>query len=608
MRQPRESIAGRVVGGGPELITALGGAQHFSGSAIGGFSSSNKVQSATNVIQDFRPGMTLWLVYQSIGVGATSTEMILGSCDSTANNGWRLTRQASTGTLYILSTSAGVLSFHPMNTPTNGINVACFVWKASDSTFNYLNNGGAFTSVGAITAPAAASSTWTSGIGTPLSSTDGSVPLVSGRILAYAIWNSEATTIQAQQYTSTTGNRLALPSAITSVATVDFNAGRDFSNGASSIVTQGSSPITMAVTGSPLLYPCDETRYQTSSSLKYYFDTGISLPTTDTNGNKYTIHDSYSHVKCVTDSLVLSVETYNNCTTQSANCYIGVYTNSSYVTSINNVQVGTSVTLNALPGAGTGKTVDLIEAGQAMQGANDVFPYVRGGVFINAVRLPKYLFDGATSANSSMILPTPVQKKLVLLGDSIMTGFFVNTFPSQTITQLLRADYPTSGTGGVVGHVAGSDSIGNVASTTALVNQTVSQLVAELNGTVSNTLWIQLGTNDYGASVIPVTNFQTYYGNLLDALHIASPNTVVICQSPIQRISPSTEASNGYGTLGAYRTAINTVASARSSYCTYVEGAAAAIVSNANMYSDGIHLTTAGDAQYKAFIKTTLGY
>ena len=190
-----------------------------------------------------------------------------------------------------------------------------------------------------------------------------------------------------------------------------------------------------------------------------------------------------------------------------------------------------------------------------------------------------------------------------------MTGFFVTTFSSQSITALLRADYPTSGTGGVTAHVAGSDSIGNVASTTSLVNATAASIAAELDGTVSNVLWIQLGTNDYGASPITVANFQTYYGQLLDAIHALVPGASIYCQSPIQRISPSSEAANGLGyTLPNYRTAISTVVSTRTSFCTYVEGAAGAIVSNANMYTDGIHLTTAGDAQYKAFIKTTLGY
>lgn len=116
-------------------------------------------------------------------------------------------------------------------------------------------------------------------------------------------------------------------------------------------------------------------------------------------------------------------------------------------------------------------------------------------------------------------------------------------------------------------------------------------------------IYLCIGTNDYGLNLWTAANFGTAYADLLDRLHTKLPNVRIYCQSPLQRTS---EGANGLGsTLPNYRTQISSAASARSSYCTYVEGAAQAIVPTAEL-DDGLHPNTTGHATYAAFVHALL--
>lgn len=617
MRHIVSSLANVIDTSEPGIVSAPSGSvqvQTFTGSALGGFTSGNKVQSAAGATQAFAPGSTMWIILQGLGVGGGTTEIVL-SCTAGSNaKGWMLTRQAGTGALFLL---AGNGSFVQLFTPpVNGIIVACLVWRASDSHVLYSVGGsaapgGGLIDAGACAQSAAVDSSCTSAIGTG-NGVFSSSPLTSARVIAYAIQNSEASAATAKGLTFIQTSRYVLPAGATSGAVVDFNAARDFN--AAGFSTQGSSPVTFGVTGSPALTAVGEMRIAPPSSLHWDGKQAISHTTT-VNGAPFTyvIRDSYSRLRMMTDGLYIGVEgestMFQDHTDQAS---VGLWVNGAYKTFASFTQVGPQA-FDLQPGTGTGKACDVWDGSQIL---NTIDGVTIDGSVGTAVRLPTLLTDGTTSANSSVTHPVAPQHRGVVVGDSIMVGFNASNNFLTSLAALLRADFPTSGTGGVTIHATGSLAVMTLAADAATATASAAIIAQELDGTVSNFVWLALGTNDYGLlgedakNPTPATSpFGLAYARLVDAIHAASPGTTFFCESPIQRIAPATEAANSAGsTCGDFRTAIAAVVAARPAFCTYVEGAAGAIVSNANMASDGIHVLDAGEVQMHDTIKTTTGY
>jgi lysophospholipase L1-like esterase len=575
----------------------------FRANALGGFTSSNTIVSAPGQTIPFAPGRTLWLTYQSIAASSSTnnSEVILfsGRGSYGAGTGWALDRFQNEW--YFVGLTGGLAQWGAQ--PVTSINALALVWKA-DTTLWASVNGSAFAMVGTVAASPVDGTSFST-MGSNVSPFTG-FPFTSGRLFAFALWSSEATAAQAQALTfAGAGSRYVLPAAVTSGAVVGFDAGLNWNGSASTITTGGSAPVTFSVSGSPTLTNVDEVRVPTSSG--DYYDGKLATPQVDSNGYAFTARDAYSRVQVQTDALDVGVEAYSSAaSTDSYAAALGVYVNGSYAGAPSfAAQAAAPLLVDVQPGAGTGKMVSLWEGAEAYTTA---VSGTRSGTFIQAIRLPLHLVDGVTAAHASILTPSRPQHRLVLLGDSILTGFFASVLPQTSITALLRGDFPSSGTGGVTCHCADLDSIANEAASPASLASLVASLAMELDGMSSNTLWIELGTSDYADVGEPAATFQNYYAALLTAVHTASPATKIYCQSPIQRIAPSMEAANGAGsTLGDYRKAISTAATS-TGYCTYVEGAAGAIAPNADMYMDGVHLTDAGEAGYKSFLKTTLGY
>lgn len=600
-----------MIGIGIGLMSGTTTRRVFTSSALGGFTSTDKLVSAAGQQVDFRPGKTIWLCFQSTGTINATTETILACASGTfgAGKGFWLTRAgaasgAAQGHFYVLAPGNNAVDLGAANAPAlNGYTTICVVWRASDNAALVSINGGPLASAGVCPAVAVDSSCVTY-IGGPEAGL-GSVALTSGRILELAVWSTEATAAQAQAGTFTTGSRFILPASVTANAgtTFNFRPSRDWNGAASTVTTLGSSPITLTVSGAPTLTRVGEVRYSTLA--RNFLDSDFFSPQTDGSGNRYTVHDTYARFRLITDALSVGVETYSTMyATFAPQSMIGLYVNGTYTATQQMAQYAAPQLFDLQPGAGTGKVIDIWEGEQNETGGS-----LRIGTFVTAVRVPLYLSNGTTPVVTSIPVEVKPQKRLVLVGDSILTGFFASV-PMQTSTPpLLRADYPTTGTGGVTSFTAGTESIHNLASSQVVADAFAAIIATECDGTASNTVWIQLGTNDYGFLSLSAATFATEYARLVDAIHVAKPGAILKLQSPIQRIAPSTEAANGQGsTLPNFRSAIQTIATARSSYCTYVEGGAAAIVSNVNMYSDGIHVGDAGFVEFKGFIKTTLAY
>jgi lysophospholipase L1-like esterase len=238
------------------------------------------------------------------------------------------------------------------------------------------------------------------------------------------------------------------------------------------------------------------------------------------------------------------------------------------------------------------KAVSVIEG--AIANTNAPSGQTLKGTFVRNILFP---------LGSTVTTQPPPASRLVVYGDSISVGGNATLDLTEAWAALVRTDYPGRVTvEGWGGRSLYEDYAQGGSSVTALATK----LAALCDGTSSNTIWIAIGTNDYGLDAQSAANFQTRYAALLTALR-ALTSATIYCQTPIARVAPASEAANGLGdTLGAYRTAItNAVAAAAISNCTAVDGSA--FVSGAN-YDDGIHPNTTGHAEYKAAVKTALGY
>lgn len=205
--------------------------------------------------------------------------------------------------------------------------------------------------------------------------------------------------------------------------------------------------------------------------------------------------------------------------------------------------------------------------------------------------------DWFTTVSYTLTAPTN-DAKLVVYGDSISVGAFASSPNRAGWPGLLKTLYGKH----VVNEGWGFRQLIDDAQTSG-ARQTMAERFASYN---PQYIWMAIGTNDYGMVRSPnwsAANFGTAYADLLDKIHAESPNTIIFCQSPLQR---TTETANGMGsTLGDYRSQISTAAAARTAYCVYVEGASEAIVPTSEL-GDGLHPNTAGHYRYMEKVRHTI--
>ncbi len=242
---------------------------------------------------------------------------------------------------------------------------------------------------------------------------------------------------------------------------------------------------------------------------------------------------------------------------------------------------------------GATKTVRIVAASQ-------IFPpdetYVQGS-YIDSVELQDW-FNTPTQT----IIPPSAENVLCVYGDSISVGDSATSPARWAWTTMLRNRW---GGRNVIVDGFGYRSLYE----DAYDGTARTALASRLASTNAQYLWMAIGTNDFGADQNwNATDFGTAYADLLDKIHTAAPNMKIFCQSPIQRIAPSDENTNGEGsTLADYRTAISTAVSTRTSYCTYVEGAAAAILPDSGMSTtDGVHPNSEGHRIYAEYVHNYL--
>lgn len=556
----------------------------FYGSALGGLSVSNTVKAANQSVA-FRPGMTLWLTLQSTGPYASGTEVILG-CTTGTSKGWLITRAgtpqgALIGYLFMLSSAGGVVTGPPI--PLNGVVNVCIVWSAANNGVTIYVNGALAVGPIVLAPGTAEDSTSTAYIGSAAAGWT-TLPFTSGRIFAAATWSTEASAAQAKAYTYTTGNRFKLPRQVTSAAVFNFDAAAVFKS--PSFQTSGPAPVTFAVAGTPALVKAGEKRLSRPVN-----SSSLAAAATDANGNRITIHSSFAHYRAVTDGLHAGVEItstlYQYWPTQSG---VGTFCNGNFLGEVSALGDSTPIVSDIQLPAGSGKNVDLWEGGEAYEGA-PLAPF-RAGTFIRAIRVPIFMPDGVTAANSSLVQLSAPSVRGVIVGDSIPTGWRATQMSTQSATAILRQQGYRINCLGV-----GSEAIWYLARTPTLAKQSAALVAAGCDG-AANVVVVHIGTNDYGIMQGYIVGwnaaaFQAAFDNYIaEIIAQCPPGTKIVIVTPIQRLD--NEAANAAGsTLTDYRNA--EIAVANKYGLTWVDGTK--IVGNANMHPDGVHPATAGHAQ-----------
>lgn len=548
----------------------------LAGAEIGNFdeSAGRHVRSSSGEL-DFRPGKTLYLSVDFASNAGSSNELLIGYYTGayTSGKGWVIERGASSNILYL--TRWDGTGYVALATNVRlGVRQIAITWKASDNTIWVSVDGSTAASVGTLTAPNS-DGTCSIGLGSPVGV--GNIyadSLKTGAIGAFGLIASELSASDlAAASNSMSGttplNRFTLPSQFASPV-VDFNTYRDWDGSASSFVTQGSSPITFAVTGAISKTDTSEVYYATSSGM--YHDNALNVSET------YAVrHNAFARIRFTTSLRRLAIHQtstiYSSYTGSFAS--VGVFNGGAYASLSTSTVANASQVIDSTMPAGSNKTIDLVEGSQAYV-AGDVL-----GTFMSGIRLPT---DAVITA------PTAPTDRVLVVGDSIINGFTTSNAQSDGPIGVLRGvtDYKVT----MLGWGSATSYEFTQSATRAAW---VSSMAAMLNGTNSNTLIWQVQTNDYGLSSQSSANYATNLGAFLDDLKVAVPNLQVKLFGAITRIAPAAETANGFGnTLDNYRSAASGLTSGRS-WVKYINNKYT--VSDANHHSDGIHVLTAGAAQ-----------
>jgi lysophospholipase L1-like esterase len=310
-----------------------------------------------------------------------------------------------------------------------------------------------------------------------------------------------------------------------------------------------------------------------SYALTQFTDTGAA-----TDRGLYLETSAYSSADFETEATVIEVASYNNLFgTYPTYTKLGVLVDGVYSQSLTPGAAGSAYNRAYLP-AGT-KTVSIVNGTQSKPSGTVL------GVFATQV-------SGNSSLRQTNL--TPLNRVLVY-GDSIAVGDAASPMHSTAWAMMVRAaHYPNSLALEAWGYRSLHDDCVDATARTAFV--------AKVAAYSPETIWLAIGTNDYGLNKWAAAAFGTAFAALLDDLHTALPDAAIYAQTPILR---TTETANASGsTLGDYRTQIATAQSTRSAYCTLVDGTA--FMTTASL-ADGVHPTTAGHALYADAVKTALG-
>lgn len=222
------------------------------------------------------------------------------------------------------------------------------------------------------------------------------------------------------------------------------------------------------------------------------------------------------------------------------------------------------------------KTIEIV-AGSQISPDGDANVY---GTYIDSI-----ICQGNDIDPDYIVLAPSSGNKLVVYGDSISSGYNASQTEKNGVVPVMRnlwgKNVQLEAWGSRQFYEDGVDSTARAA------------FVSRLTGYSPTYLWMAIGTNDASFDDWTAAQFGTAYADLLDRLHTAMPTLKIWCQSPLQRISPDSESDHQ-----DFRDQIATAVSTRTSYCTYINGAAGAFLGNNSIDTDGLHLSTSGQFRF----------
>jgi len=294
----------------------------------------------------------------------------------------------------------------------------------------------------------------------------------------------------------------------------------------------------------------------------------------------YRLTSPFASLDVQTEATSINVSVYNNLyASYPTFVQIGVYINGVYNQTITPTASGATTHNINLP-AGN-KLVSFVNGLQSTAGGASVL-----GTFVTKI--------SSESTLSQVSIP-PVMRFLAY-GDSIAVGGnALDPTRYGWVMQVRQAAFPNS----VALEGWGYRALYDDANTPELLKA----FVKRLTNYGPATIWLAIGTNDYGLNKWSAASFGSVYANLLDLIHTYMPLVKIYCQTPLIRGS---EAANSFGdTPGAYRAQISDAFSTRGAFCALIDGTA--ILTTGDL-ADGVHPSTAGHTKYAESVITTLGW
>lgn len=197
-----------------------------------------------------------------------------------------------------------------------------------------------------------------------------------------------------------------------------------------------------------------------------------------------------------------------------------------------------------------------------------------------------------SSASFQVIEPTQTNERILICGDSKDSGYFSTVPGLMGWPMLLRKELPATS---IAVEAYGSRSLFGDCLTEANMQVTVAKL-AQYKPTK---FLMMTGRNDWATASIPPILFGARLGQFIDAFHQALPYCSIYI---ISTWTESSEVANGLGfTLPNYRSAMQDVATARSSWITFLDGTAVTGYSPTFTF-DGIHPDDRGNSLIAAWL------
>lgn len=561
---------------------------------VGTFSTTQYLRAADATAPDLGQGKSLVLLYRYTGTPAGNA-VVWGNCRNLG--GWYLYFTTANQIRLVLRTNAGANSATTIATLSQaGLNCLALTHK-SDATIRRSHNGLAASQlVASVTYSSndATSQHWIGGVNSAIGSWPGTCVEVLGCAFINAeLSDADLAAASAAQYAT---NRYQLTDAIKTHGSLAFewSAYRDWDGSASTTTAgAGSNPPTFTVYGTPKPTRTTieaESIYVEKSS--WWNDT-VEYKSTTSIGSTFNAKNAMARARFTTSAthLTLDVTNVNGAldsdlsTRISGNSAVAVYGPDQQQIRTFDVEL-----------AAGSKTIDVQEGTRGARPGSRV-------TAIRAIRVP-------VSTPLTAVSITRPDKRLVFICDDTASGYGLTTGRSAySVPMLLRDDYP----GGVTVDQSDSSSVNLFGDTAPHRAAAIAAWVAACDGATTNILWFALGTNDYSGNQWSAATMQSTFAAMLDSFHAQRPTATVYLQGPITRVNEAN--ANGSGdNLAAYRTAFSNIASgtgadglARSTWCNYVDGSGY-VTYTGNYQADNIHPTATGLAQYKAAVKTALGY